>query len=48
MPEWAEKVESERDALEDLADSDLPCAEIAETLLEAAADDEREVVTSHP
>lgn len=42
---WTEKVESERDALEALADSDLPCAEIAETLLDAA-DDETEVATS--
>jgi hypothetical protein len=31
-----EKIEAKRDSLEDLAASDLPCAELAELLLEVA------------
>jgi len=38
--EARELVREKRDSLEHLADSDLPCAWAAETLLDAAGDDE--------
>lgn len=37
----AEKVEANRDDLEELAESDLPVAWVAETLLEAAEEEGR-------
>lgn len=36
-PETVEKIRYERDHLEDLADSNIPCADIAQALLDAAA-----------
>lgn len=36
-PEARQRIREEREALEDLAESDLPCSTVAEALLETVA-----------
>lgn len=48
--DWCEAVNEKREMLEELAESDLPCAEIADALLDLGDDsnagDRREVATA--